>query len=211
VAGGGGVAAPVAARAFASLEGLERAELLAAPVGWPRPSRLSAPLQVEGKKAAAGARSLGLHTVGDLLEHLPGESREARTIATLRAGEQATVSVVVRAIGTRAVRRRGMRPLVEARVGDATGAMRATFFNQPWLAERYPPNTRLVLHGRPDGRGGFAVSHHAPADAADAGDGAAPLLDGDAVAHYAASEGITSTQILTLVQRERHGDDQRRR
>ena len=113
---------------------------------------------------AAGARALGLESVGDLLEHLPSESREARTVAALRAGEQATVAVTVQAIAARAVRRRRMRPLVEARVRDASGAMRATFFNQPWLVERYPPGTRLLLQGRPDGRGGFTVSHHALAN-----------------------------------------------
>ena len=26
--------------------------------------------------------------------------------------------------------------------------MKATFFNQPWLARKYPPGTRLVLHGK---------------------------------------------------------------
>ena len=116
---------------------------------------------------AAGMRALGLRTVGELLEHLPSDSREARTVAALRAGEQATVAVEVRSISARPVRRRGMRPLVEATVFDATGTMRATFFNQPWLVERYPPGTRLLLHGKADARGGFSVSHHAPgADAA---------------------------------------------
>ena len=41
------------------------------------------------------------------------------------------------------------------------GTMRATFFNQPWLVQRYPPGTRLLLHGKADERGGFRVSHHA--------------------------------------------------
>ena len=63
------------------------------------------------------------------------------------------MAVEVRSISARAVRRRKMRPLVEAVVFDATGSMRATFFNQPWLVERYPPRTRLLLHGKADGRG----------------------------------------------------------
>ncbi len=46
-----------------------------------------------------------------------------------------------------------MRPLVQATVFDATGPMRATFFNQPWLVDRYPSGTRLLLHGKADGRG----------------------------------------------------------
>jgi ATP-dependent DNA helicase RecG len=186
-------------QAFASTERLGHAELIEAPVRWPRPSRLQRPLEIAGKKMLAGMRSLGLETVGDLLEHLPGDSREARTVKGLRAGEQATVAVQVRAIGARPVRRRGMRPLVEATVFDATGTMRATFFNQPWLLERYPVGTRLLLHGKADARGGFSVAHHALG--ADTGSAAAG--DSDAVAHYAAAEGVTSTQILTLVQAER--------
>lgn len=175
---------------------------------WPRPSRLEAPLKAASPKATEGLHTLGLHTVGDLLEHLPRASREARTVAALRAGEQATVAVQVRTISTRAVRRRGMRPLVEATVRDATASMRATFFNQPWLLERYPPGTHLLLHGKADGRGGFRVSHHAPASEAhggseDAADeavaGSGDPDAGAAVAHYPATEGISSTQILMLV------------
>jgi ATP-dependent DNA helicase RecG len=191
------------ARAFASARSLSRRELIDAPVSWPRPSRLLTPLEVPAKKMAAGMRSLGLLTVGDLLEHLPSDSREARTVGALRAGEQATVAVQVRSIAARSVRRRNMRPLVEAKVFDATGTMRATFFNQPWLVERYPPGTRLLLHGKADARGGFGVSHHALAadvsSAAPEGGG-----EGEAVAHYPAADGVTSTQILTLVQGARH-------
>ena len=99
----------------------------------------------EARRWAAGARP---DDRGALLEHLPRDRREARTVAELQAGEQATVAVEVRSIAARPVRRRGMRPLVEAVVFDATGAMRATFFNQPWLVQRYPPGTRLVLHGK---------------------------------------------------------------
>ena len=187
--------------AFASTRVLSREELIAAPVRWPRPSRLDVQLEPGSKKLAAGMRALGLATVGDLLEHLPSDSRESRTIAGLRAGEQATVAVEVRSLAARPVRRRGMRPLVEARVFDASGSMRATFFNQPWLVERYPPGTRLLLHGKADGRGGFGVSHHALAAEAAAATGVgSESAESAAVAHYPATEGITSTQILTLVQ-----------
>ena len=160
-------------------------------------------------------RALGLSTIGDLLEHLPRDSREARTVADLRADEQATVAVQVRTIRSRPVRRRGMRPLVEATVQDETGSMRATFFNQPWLVERYPPGTSVLLHGKADARGGFRVSHHAlaPGQAslgseAGSADGAparedVPRPASGAVAHYPASEGVSSTQILTLVQQAR--------
>jgi ATP-dependent DNA helicase RecG len=188
---------------------MARAEMLQAPVCWPRPSRLKDPLDVSPGKLADGLQALGLTSVGALLEHLPRDSREARTVAGLREGEQATMAVQVRTIGTRSVRRPGMRPLVEATVFDATGEMRATFFNQPWLAQRYRPGTRLLLHGKADERGGFRVAHHAlGADAGGTGDtegsggvgGLGSERESEAfVSHYPATEGIASTQILTLV------------
>jgi ATP-dependent DNA helicase RecG len=220
--------------AFADRRELSHEEMCAAAVRWPRPRRLLDELKLPGGKFAEGMRTLGLTTVGALLEHLPRDSREARTVAALAPGEQATVAVQVRAISSRPVRRRGMRPLVQATVQDASGSMRATFFNQPWLVERYPPGTHVVLHGKADERGGFRVSHHAlgaqlaladaDAGAPPTGTGAAAesrsaeqtdttssgedLPSGQAVAHYAASEGVSSTQILALVQgvRDRLGD-----
>jgi ATP-dependent DNA helicase RecG len=145
-------AATAGPTAFATPDPLGGSELRDAPVRWPRPSRLQQPLKAPTKRAASGLGKLGLHTVGDLIAHLPSDSREARTVAGLRAGETATVAVEVRSIRARPVRSRRMRPLVEAIVFDASGSTRATFFNQPWLVEHYP-----------------------------------------------AAEGITSTEILTLV------------
>jgi ATP-dependent DNA helicase RecG len=180
-----------AATAFASSRPLEAGELSAAPIRYPRPSHLAAPLEVEGVKAAKAAEGLGLHTVGDLLEHLPRDRREARSVSQLVPGEVATVVVEVRSIASRPVRRRGMRPLVEATVADDSGVMKVTFFNQPWLAQRYPPGTRLVLHGKFEARNRFRVQGHAPTTEAAGGE--------NAVAHYGATEGLSSTQILALV------------
>jgi ATP-dependent DNA helicase RecG len=181
--------------AFASPDELTASELEEAPVRWPRPSALARPLRVKPTKSAEAASSLGLHTIGDLLEHLPRDRREARTAAALVPGETATVVVEVRSISSRPVRRRGMKPLVEATVADETGSMKVTFFNQPWLVSKYPPGTRLVLHGKFEARNRFRVSSHAPTSEAATG--------ADAVAHYPATEGLSSTQILALVREHR--------
>ena len=149
------------ATAFATSEPLERPELGTAPVRYPRPSRLAAELSFEGAKAQRAAETLGLRRVGDLLVHLPRDRREARAVAELVPGDSATVVVQVRSISSRSVRRRGMRPLVEATVADDSGAMKATFFNQPWLEQRYPVGTRLALHGKFEARRRFRVQAHA--------------------------------------------------
>jgi ATP-dependent DNA helicase RecG len=180
--------------AFGSSEPLDSGELADAAIRYPRPSRLALAVEWPGAKAQHGAETLGLATVGDLLEHLPRDRREARAVGELVEGETATVVVEVMSISSRSVRRRGMRPLVEATVGDSTGTMKAAFFNQPWLVERYPRGTRLVLHGKYQPRNRFGVQSHARTDEAVAG--------GDAVAgagHYPATEGLTSTQILAFV------------
>ena len=191
----------MAVTAFATSDPLEPSELEAAPVRYPRPSRLRAALSFEGAKTRRAAETLGLATVDDLLLHLPRDRREARAVAELVHGDSATVVVQVRSISSRSVRRRGMRPLVEATVADHSGAMKATFFNQPWLEQRYPVGTRLALHGKFEGRRGrragaeFRVQAHARTGDAVGGEGT--------VAHYPATEGLTSTQILALVREHR--------
>ncbi|MGI9099968.1 MAG: ATP-dependent DNA helicase RecG [Solirubrobacteraceae bacterium] len=179
------------ATAFADSHELDHATLLAAPLRWPRPSALAETLKVIPQKSADAAAQLGLLTIGDLLEHLPRDRRAASTVGTLTAGDIATVVVEVRSITSRPVRRRGMKPLVEATVADETGVMKATFFNQPWLQRRYPPGTRLVLHGKYAARNAFRVTSHAPTDEATG--------SASEVAHYPATEGLSSTQILALV------------
>src|SRR6478672_11490465 len=119
----------MASTAFATSRPLQQDELDAAPVRYPRASELAKPLALQGAKTQQAAQTLGLNTIADLLEHLPRDRREARAVAEL------------------AVRRRGMRLRVEATVAEPGGAVKAAFFNQPWLVQRYPTGTRLVLHG----------------------------------------------------------------
>ena len=162
---------------------------------WPRPSLLAAALELKPAPAAKGAERLGLLTIGDLLEHLPRDRSEARTIAELGPDDVATVVVEVRSITSRPVRRRGMKPLVEATVADATGIMKATFFNQPWLERKYRTGTRLMLQGKYQGRNRFRVQFHAQT-------GEETGSDGD-VATYPATEGLSTTQIAALVREHR--------
>ena len=190
--------AVVVPTAFSTSEPLSDDDLHAVgPPRYPRPSQLAAELTVKPPKAAAAAERLQLHTVGALLEHLPRDRQDARTIIELEAGETATVVVEVRSITSRSVRRRGMRPLVEAVVADETGTMKVTFFNQPWLERKYRPGTRLLLNGKYEGRNRFRVQGHA-----ESGEAVGALADD--VATYPATEGLSSTQILALVRQ--HAD-----
>ncbi|HEY6762006.1 MAG TPA: ATP-dependent DNA helicase RecG [Baekduia sp.] len=185
---------------FAEPRELTAEELWRAPVRTPRPSHLAQPLVIKNPTAAGAAEALGLDTIGDLLAHLPRATGEARTIAQLAEDDVATVIVEVKSITSRPVRRRGMKPLVEATVSDGTGIMKATFFNQPWLSAQYAPPARLMLSGKYQGRNRFRVNAHAKTDAIAAVGG-----EGAAAPQYPATKGINSTQLLALVQEHRAG------
>jgi ATP-dependent DNA helicase RecG len=152
-------------RALGSGAEQDRDLLRAAPLrGLARPSLLDAPLTAldgVGPKLAAAAAELGIETVGDLLLWVPRGYRErapVREVSELRIGEEATVMVEVRSARVRPTRRRRLR-ILEATVADASGPMKAIWFNQAWLAERLVPGTRVLLNGTLE-RGTFKVAAH---------------------------------------------------
>ncbi len=162
----------------------------------PRPERLAEPLAIRGPRAVRAAEVLGLHSAGDLLEHVPfrHESRsEARSISSLASGEDGTVICEVRRIASRPTRRRGLT-LAEATVADESGVMKATWFNQPWLVDQLVPGTRVVLHGRYEGKNRFRVTEHELAAGAVGGGGHSTGL----VPVYPATHGLTSMRLRAL-------------
>jgi ATP-dependent DNA helicase RecG len=151
------------ARSFAGAGELTRAQLLDAPVHWPRPSALDISLEALegiGPKLAEAAVEAGVGTVGDLLLRFPHSHRD-RTIvpvATLEPKKQATILVDVLGDRPSTFRRRGLS-ILSVKVGDDSGSVRATWFNQPWVARKLEPGTRLLLTGSRDKRG-FRVSEY---------------------------------------------------
>ena len=71
--------------------------------------------------------------------------------------KQATVLVEV--LGNPSnFRRRGLS-ILSVKVGDDSGSVRATWFNQPWVAQKLTPGASLLLTGSQDKRG-FRVSEY---------------------------------------------------
>jgi ATP-dependent DNA helicase RecG len=152
-------------RALGSGVPLDRGVLRSAPLrSLPDPARMAAPitsLRGAGPKLAAAASEIGLHTIADLLWHVPHGYRDradVREVAELRIGEQATVLVEVRSTKLRPTRRRNLR-IVEANVGDATGPLKAVWFNQAWLVDQLKEGAHVLLSGKLD-RSGFRVEAH---------------------------------------------------
>jgi ATP-dependent DNA helicase RecG len=156
VAAGGPVA-----RSFGGARELSRADLLDAPVHWPRPSVLDAGLQAldgVGPKSAEAAAAAGIRTVWDLLLRFPHRHREMqlRQLADLGDGESGTVLVTVQGARPRPFRK-GRLTFLGVKVGDESGSLRATWFNQPWVAAKLEPGVELLLTGKRTSRG-FVVN-----------------------------------------------------
>jgi ATP-dependent DNA helicase RecG len=150
-------------RAFASAAELTPTQLRDAPVHWPRPSVLDASLQSlegVGPKTADAAASAGIATVGDLLLRFPHRHRDRTVVpvASLEDKQQATIQVEVLGNAPRPFRRRGLS-IVGVKVGDGSGTVRATWFNQPWVSAKLVPGTQLLLSGML-GKRGFVVSEY---------------------------------------------------
>jgi ATP-dependent DNA helicase RecG len=144
-------------RSFAGARELTDAELRDAPVHWPRPSVLAASLQAldgVGPKSAAAAAQAGIASIWDLLLRLPRRHRDlqVRPLAEIAPGESGTAVVEVLGAQPRPFRKRRLT-IVGVKVGDESGHLRATWFNQPWVAAKLTPGSRLLVSGKRSERG----------------------------------------------------------
>jgi ATP-dependent DNA helicase RecG len=148
-------------RSFAGARELSRADLLGAPIHWPRPSVLDVSIEAldgVGPKLSVAAAEAGIHTVGDVLFRFPHSHRD-RTIqplSDLEDGQAGTVLVEVLGSKPRPFRRPGLS-ITSVKVGDESGHVRATWFNQPWVAAKLIPGARLLLTGKRTNKG-FGVN-----------------------------------------------------
>jgi ATP-dependent DNA helicase RecG len=102
-----------------------------------------------GPRRAAELEPEGLRTVEDLLFHLPFRHEDRSRflpIAALLPGVRGTVRGLVVSAVLRRTRSRGLT-IFEALVEDDSGAIRALFFNQPYLKTVLAAGREVVLHG----------------------------------------------------------------
>jgi ATP-dependent DNA helicase RecG len=175
---------------------------------WRRPRGWTSPLDVEalpvttlpgvGAALAKRLRALGIESVRDLLLHRPRRyERAVDEIAISQLWGDEEVAIAGEVIDVRTRRLGGRRSIVTARVRDESGAIGASWFNQPWLAERLTPGTHLRLRGKL-GRYGFDVKSY---------DLGAAKATADFAPVYPASEQVPSTRLRELARAalERHG------
>jgi ATP-dependent DNA helicase RecG len=114
---------------------------------------LNAPVRVlqgVGNRLSQTLASLGLNTLEDLLFYFPrryDDYSQLKPINRLEYGEETTVLGTVQSMFTRPIRG-GKLQLTEGVVGDGTGFLRVTWFNQPWISGRHPQDSQVVLAGK---------------------------------------------------------------
>ncbi len=190
-------------RRFASERAWTPAALREAPVHWPRPSALDVSIRAlegVGPKLAEAAAEAGIETVWDLLLRFPHRhrSRQLRPLGSLATGETGTVLVEVLGSKPRPFRKRRLT-IVGVKVGDESGSVRATWFNQPWVAEKLEPGAQLLLSGKLTGKG-FTVNEWELVAAA--GEAGAGEVEGSSfVPVHAATEALRPQRIREWAER----------
>jgi ATP-dependent DNA helicase RecG len=117
-----------------------------------RDDPLSSPLQFlkgVGPRKAADLKRAGLLTVEDLLYRLPfryEDRSRMQPIASLRPGAKAAALGEIKSARVTVTRRRHFS-IFNAVLGDASGAIRCTWMNQPYLADILKPHLSVIVFG----------------------------------------------------------------
>ncbi len=105
-----------------------------------------------GPRHAQTLKHLNLSTLGDMLYYFPrryDDYSKLRPINRLFYGDEVTVIGTVQSAGIRPIRS-GRVQIIEAVISDGSGALRITWFNQPWIAKRLRSGMHIVISGKID-------------------------------------------------------------
>lgn len=141
---------------------------------------------------------LGAETLWDLLYTFPRRYDDyslLKPINRLEYGEQVTIIGTI--WETRARRTRNNQSLVQSIISDGTGRVQATWFNQPWLADKLAAGTQIVISGTVDqylGRKVFNSPEWEPLSEE-------LLRTGRIVPVYPLTKGLNSTKMREIMKR----------
>ncbi|MBN1810816.1 MAG: ATP-dependent DNA helicase RecG [Anaerolineae bacterium] len=104
-----------------------------------------------GPRQASRLEKLGVRAIRDLLYFFPrryDDYSQLKPINRLEYGEEVTIIAKVWDAGARDTR--GGGKLFKAILSDGTGSVEATWFNQPYLADRIKAGHQIVISGKVD-------------------------------------------------------------
>ncbi|HWW52510.1 MAG TPA: OB-fold nucleic acid binding domain-containing protein, partial [Acidimicrobiales bacterium] len=102
-----------------------------------------------GPAKATDLEKVEVTTILDLITYYPRryiDRTNQRAIRELVVGEEAMVLATVKRATTRRTRRG--QAIAEIDVADGTGALRCTFFNQPWRSKQLHEGVEAVVFGK---------------------------------------------------------------
>ena len=132
-----------------------RSETIAGAKASGTPAALDAKLTVLqgiGPRHAETLSKLGLQTLGDMLYYYPrryDDYSQLKPIKDLFYGEQVTVIGTIQSVHSRPIRG-GKATIIEIIISDGTAGLRLSFFNQPWLANRFKQGEAISVSGKVD-------------------------------------------------------------
>lgn len=157
-----------------------------------------------GARSAARLARLGIRTVRQLLWHLPSRYEDYShgvPIAHVEPGQKQTVQGEVVSIASRHIWPKRMT-ITTATIRDESGAIRAVWFNQPYLEETLSPGTIISVAGKVvlDKRGLYLSNPIYEKVVGEHDEGAALRHTGRLIPIYPETEGVTSKFLRFLVQ-----------
>ena len=123
---------------------------------------LTTPLQYlkgVGPRRAADLHRAGLETLEDLLYRFPiryEDRGQLSTVSTVKPGQTVSLAVEIVSANVRGTRRPGFK-IFEALMRDATGYIRGTWLNQPFLKDVLRAHERVFLFGQVEMKGSGAL------------------------------------------------------
>ena len=109
-------------------------------------------LQGVGPRHAETLINLGMKTLGDMLYYFPRryeDYSQLKPIKDLFYGNVVTVLGTIQSVHTRPIRG-GKSSIIEIVISDGTGSLRISYFNQPWLANRFKQDEAISVSGKVD-------------------------------------------------------------
>ncbi|MBI3169295.1 MAG: DEAD/DEAH box helicase, partial [Chloroflexi bacterium] len=109
-------------------------------------------LQGVGPKNAESLVNLGMKTLGDMLYNFPRRYEDyslLKPIQALMYNDVVTVLGTIQSVHNRPIRG-GKQSIIEVILADGTGALKVSFFNQPWLMNRFKVGDAISVSGKID-------------------------------------------------------------
>ena len=145
---------------------------------------------------------IGIHTIHDMLHYFPRDYKDRtriQKISEAKIGAEITIKGKILAIQNRMARNR--KYILEAFVTDETGSIAATWFNQPFLMNKFHVGDNLFLHGKV---GAYKYLQLLSPEYEVIQDAETNIKEGGIIPVYSLTEHISQTQFRKIMKESVH-------